>query len=455
MTGGGNGKALKVRTAERLDPERTAFLIILITSIIKMFFALKGIFCITDHDIQLIDINTMKLGDTGHPGYINYLIEHMAFPPIIKEFTSYPPQFYHPPVFYIIGAVIKSIACALGASDMIAYEIIQQFNMLFSCLCVIVCHKIIRRIGIGGWTGTALITFIACNPIFLIIGAELNNDCLMTLFCLLAIYFTLCWHESRSTKDILLAALTLALGMLTKTSAVLIAPAMGLVFLYDLVNDIRQKKLGEKKTIPRFILFGIVSIPLGLSWVLRNLIVYKVPFSYVPRLPGGTWQYTGDIPLVSRLLVPSIRQFTTCSTDLSDTAHFNNIFGQSMQSMLFDEGILYEPDPVTPIVMMWLMTALVILMAVLFVCFLFSSKEALHLRLMLGGAVIVPVISFIVFYLQYPYICTVHVRYIVTSVVCLAVGAAAFVRHREKCSKIFVLLCFAASFAATFDYILY
>ena len=88
MTGGGNGKGLKVRTAERLDPERTAFLIILITSIIKMFFALKGIFCITDHDIQLIDINTMKLGDTGHPGYINYLIEHMAFPPIIKEYLQ-------------------------------------------------------------------------------------------------------------------------------------------------------------------------------------------------------------------------------------------------------------------------------------------------------------------------------------------------------------------------------
>lgn len=443
------------RLTNNLDPDRTLRLVLLITTLIKMAFALKGIFCMTDHDIQLIDISTMTLGDTGHPAYMNYLIEHRAFPPVLDIPNTMPSQFYHPPVFYIIGAILKFIVNSVGGSDMIAYEVVQQVNMIFACLAVYVVYLILRKFDIKGWLLTASVTFAACNPIFYIIGAELNNDCLMTLFCLLSIYFTICWHRTRALKDIILSALTLALGMLTKTSAVLIAPAIGAVFIYDLVKDIREKKLGKNKTILQYLIFAVVSIPPGMSWVVRNLIVYNIPFSYVPKLPTDNWQFLGNEPFIYRFIIPSIRQFTTYADESMNVRDFCNLFGQMMRSMFFDEEILFNPDPVTPLLMLWTGSLLMLFTTYCFVRFLFEKAHPLYAKLLMGGVVLVPFASFVMFSIRYPFICTIHVRYIVSSIVCLLIGATFFLKAHPKHFKVFMILCAASSLFACFDYMLY
>lgn len=435
------------------DYKRYAKYVILIAIVFRMLYALKSIFCITDHDIGIIDVSTYELNGVGHLSYIDFLIRNKAFPAVDLNFTGFPPQFYHPPLFYIVGALIKSIVNSIGLSDVFSYEVIQQVNMIFSCVCLIACVKIIDEFKLSSSTRLLAISICAFNPIFTIIGIELNNDCLMTMFCLFALLYTIRWLKDSSWKNTMLIMVFLVLGMLSKTSAVLIAPAIGAAFLYRLVVSIKNKTeiMG---LIRKFVVFGVTSIPLGLSWVIRNRILYDVPFNYVPSLPDDQWQYLGNYSPISRILSPSIKQMTSFSTDFADPDNFKNIWGQMLQSMTFDEGILYNPNPILPMVLLWSIAALYLVLLYSFIRYLIS-KENLAEKLVLGLAHIVLLIMFIAFAYQYPHICTVHYRYIVVAFVVMAIGATKFIEKKNILKRITGILTAISAISFVFAYLLY
>ena len=289
--------------------------ILLISFILKMFYAIKKIFCVTDHDLQVLEVNPFVIGPTGHLGYINYIIEHLSLPPVITEYNDFPPQFYHPPVFYVFGALVKGIAEKLGVPEIICYEILQQLNMVFAFLCIYVLYKILNELKISAKMTMMLMLLVAFSPIYLTLGVEINNDCIMTLFCLLAVHRVIIWYKKRTLKDIVLTGLFLALGILSKTSAVLISPALGAVFACAFFEK-GQNSESRKKLAGQYGAFLAVSVPLGLSWVIRNYVMYKVPFSYVPAVVGRQPQYTGDIPVIARLGLPSLKQLTLWKLDI-------------------------------------------------------------------------------------------------------------------------------------------
>ena len=338
--------------SDKRDYKHYTDYILLISFILKMFYAIKKIFCVTDHDLQVLEVNPFVIGPTGHLGYINYIIEHLSLPPVITEYNDFPPQFYHPPVFYVFGALAKGALEKLGVPEIICYEILQQLNMVFAFLCIYVLYKILNELKISAKMTMMLMLLFAFSPIYLTLGVEINNDCIMTLFCLLAVHRIIVWYKKRTMKNILLIGLFLALGMLSKTSAVLISPALGAVFAYAFFEK-GQDNEGRKRLAAQYGAFLAVSVPLGLSWVLRNLIVYHVPFSYVPAVVGRQPQYTGDIPVIARLGLPSLKQLTLWQLDIFHPEDQPSILGQIIQSQTFDEGLLLNPDPVTPMILLW------------------------------------------------------------------------------------------------------
>ena len=424
--------------------------------VIRQFFALKGIFCITDHDIGLLDMDgsTPILNDVGHLAYVNFLIEHKAFPAIDMNYTGFPPQFYHPPLFYLIAAFIKVFVTSCNASDVVAYEVIQQVNMIFSCVCLWICKLIMDEIKLSPQSKLIGMAICGFNPIFTIIGAELNNDCLMTMFCLAALLFTIRFLSDTSWKNVMCIMVTLVLAILSKTSGVLIAPAIGAAFIYVFV-----KKASERKSLfVKYLVFGITSIPLGLSWVVRSYVLYKVPFNYVPVILSKKWQYLGDYSVVSRLLFPSVKQLTTFAPDFYDAESYKNIWGQMLHTMAFDEGILYSPDPVLPLIMLWSILALNVLLVYLFVRFMFSrvNKENVGIKLVFGFTYVVLLVMFILFAYQYPFVCTVHYRYIVAAFVVLAIGSCKYLDSApEKLVKAFSIVVAVSSVFSALVYILY
>ena len=430
--------------------------ILLISFILKMFYAIKKIFCVTDHDLQVLEVNPFVIGPTGHLGYINYIIEHLSLPPVITEYNDFPPQFYHPPVFYVFGALVKGIAEKLGVPEIICYEILQQLNMVFAFLCIYVLYKILNELKISAKMTMLLMLLVAFSPIYLTLGVEINNDCIMTLFCLLAVHRVIIWYKKRTLKDIVLTGLFLALGMLSKTSAVLISPALGAVFACAFFEK-GQDSESRKKLAGQYGAFLAVSVPLGLSWVIRNYVMYKVPFSYVPAVVGRQPQYTGDIPVIARLGLPSLKQLTLWKLDIFHPEDQPSILGQIIQSQTFDEGLLLNPDPVTPMILLWSYWLLYLFAFYLLVRFVADRKIKLPVKLLLGLLFAVPVASIYMFAFQYPALCSVSARYIAAPLTMLFVAAGYFADKTAKKwpSAVFsAAIVFVTAFSVI-DYVLF
>lgn len=430
--------------------------ILLISFILKMFYAIKKIFCVTDHDLQVLEVNPFVIGPTGHLGYINYIIEHLSLPPVITEYNDFPPQFYHPPVFYVFGALVKGIAEKLGVPEIICYEILQQLNMVFAFLCIYVLYKILNELKISAKMTMMLMLLVAFSPIYLTLGVEINNDCIMTLFCLLAVHRVIIWYKKRTVKDIVLTGLFLALGMLSKTSAVLISPALGAVFACAFFEK-GQNSESRKKLAGQYGAFLAVSVPIGLSWVIRNYVMYKVPFSYVPAVVGRQPQYTGDIPVIARLGLPSLKQLTLWKLDIFHPEDQPSILGQIIQSQTFDEGLLLNPDHVTPMILLWSYWLLYLFAFYLLVRFVADRKIKLPVRLLLGLLFAVPVASIYMFAFQYPALCSVSARYIAAPLTMLFVAAGYFADKTAKKwpSAVFsAAIVFVTAFSVI-DYVLF
>ncbi len=430
--------------------------ILLISFILKMFYAIKKIFCVTDHDLQVLEVNPFVIGPTGHLGYINYIIEHLSLPPVITEYNDFPPQFYHPPVFYVFGALVKGIAEKLGVPEIICYEILQQLNMVFAFLCIYVLYKILNELKISAKMTMMLMLLVAFSPIYLTLGVEINNDCIMTLFCLLAVHRVIIWYKKRTLKDIVLTGLFLALGILSKTSAVLISPALGAVFACAFFEK-GQDSESRKKLAGQYGAFLAVAVPLGLSWVIRNYVMYKVPFSYVPAVVGRQPQYTGDIPVIARLGLPSLKQLTLWKLDIFHPEDQPSILGQIIQSQTFDEGLLLNPDPVTPMILLWSYWLLYLFAFYLLVRFVADRKIKLPVKLLLGLLFAVPVASIYMFAFQYPALCSVSARYIAAPLTMLFVAAGYFADKTAKKwpSAVFsAAIVFVTAFSVI-DYVLF
>ncbi len=430
--------------------------ILLISFILKMFYAIKKIFCVTDHDLQVLEVNPFVIGPTGHLGYINYIIEHLSLPPVITEYNDFPPQFYHPPVFYVFGALVKGIAEKLGVPEIICYEILQQLNMVFAFLCIYVLYKILNELKISAKMTMLLMLLVAFSPIYLTLGVEINNDCIMTLFCLLAVHRVIIWYKKRTLKDIVLTGLFLALGILSKTSAVLISPALGAVFACAFFEK-EQDSESRKKLAGQYGAFLAVSVPLGLSWVIRNYVMYKVPFSYVPAVVGRQPQYTGDIPVIARLGLPSLKQLTLWKLDIFHPEDQPSILGQIIQSQTFDEGLLLNPDPVTPMILLWSYWLLYLFAFYLLVRFVADRQIKLQIKLLLGLLFAVPVASIYMFAFQYPALCSVSARYIAAPLTMLFVAAGYFADKTAKKwpSAVFsAAIVFVTAFSVI-DYVLF
>lgn len=391
------------------NSEAICFRVFIISFIFKLFYALVMQFDISAHDLwDVSDWNTITAGTLG---YIQYLFQYRQLP------DFFDGQFYHPPLYFIISALVFGPAYALTGDEIAAFDVVQIVNMIFAFVTTIVIYKIFKELNIKGTRLVFANMFMCFCPTLINMGACINNDCLMTLFCALVILYCLKWIKSRRMTDIILTGLFLALGMLTKISAVLLAPGIGLMFLYVLIKD----KANLKRNIIQYAVFAVVSIPLGISFAVRNYVTLGMPFNYIMPLSDAPF----EVPVWTRIGLPSIKQMTTCITDFHDFKNFTNIWGQTVQSMLFDEMLFntsIKPLFVMSVVLIWITYVILIYMLVKFVMAVKRSSLSIENKILIYGCYLSLMISYIVFCFSYRYICTMSMRYIFCTLVLLWAG---------------------------------
>lgn len=255
------------------------------------------------------DVRTFG-SNSGHFGYMEYILFNHKLP-------DFDPRevwtFCHPPLHHFLSAVWIGInQYVLGVDKDASRESLQTLTLFYSMVVIIAAYKILRCFRLKGLSLYIPLMIVAFHPSFTYLAGSVNNDILSIALMMCAIVCTMRWYEEQNVRNIIKIALCIGFAMMAKLSAGLIAPSVAVVFLYVLIKN---GKNNIKKYIIQFSAFGIVCVPLGLWFEIKNLIKYKMPITYVQEVAKGTTQELGDQKFLNRI------------TDFS-AKHFKNVFEQ-------------------------------------------------------------------------------------------------------------------------------
>lgn len=385
------------------------------------------------------DIGPIDQGDgvlTGHIGYIYYLN-------IFKHFTDFDPreiyQFNHPPLHHIIEAIWIGIVKLFTNDKYIIAEWMQIPTCIYSVILLLAVLGITKELKLGKTGSCIVMTIAAFHPTLIFMAGSINNDGLSFMFQFLSIYLTLKWvrevneETKKSLITIIYLALSIALGMLTKLSTGLVAPAIALVFLYVFIKSWKDNKTFPGKLFIQYATFGIVCVPLALSWSIRCLIKFDMPINYIYALSEDSWQYIGDHSLMERFFIPNP------VTLLTNLAHGSIGLSENLWIQLFRTAALGECDLSTfPLIAkLLLMLMMVANFVVAFIAFFYFVKVMIIgskakypqmttiNKIFFIAMYVVLFASYVSFSYKYPHECSMNFRYIVPTLIIPAIALGA------------------------------
>jgi 4-amino-4-deoxy-L-arabinose transferase-like glycosyltransferase len=353
------------------------------------------------HDISNFD-------QKGHLDYIYQIFSTGRLP------VSNESQFYHPPLQHILEAIVVKVYSWIrpGSEQIALFESAKIVPCFATCASLFVCQSICRALKLPRRAIALALAVVAFQPTFYLFSSSINNDALMIFFYLLAVLYTIRWYYEPSMKHILLLALTIGCGMMTKISVATVAFFTGLVFLAVLIRKWKERNV--KPLLGQFAAFLGISMPLGLWYPVRNWVKFGQPLNYVldiniPQL------YCGDKSIWERF-------FTLPMNQLFDPLYCEpfgdyRLWLYTVKCSVFGE---YSFDQHQWLAKLLIATniILILLSLVAMLVIVFSGKK--QSPMIRFGFLILWLIQigfFILFNVQYPYGCTMDFRYIVPTAV--------------------------------------
>lgn len=388
--------------------------------ILRLFYVTFSTIYDRQYDIGMIDLDAGHTVSGGHLAYIQYLYHNLALPDIDPT-TVY--QFHHPPLHHFVSALWMRFLGLFVKDTSFLEESIQVIPFVCSIIILIYAYRILKEFDISAKARAFSLFVLSVHPSLVLLSGSVNNDAMALMFSFMVVFYALKWSKSFRYADILKLAVCLGLGISTKQNVAELAFPLALLFLYIFVRCL-CKKISEVrvgKLFKEYFLFGIVSIPLGMWFYVRNLLKYNMSMLWVYELPTDSWQYTGNIPLINRFLWPIPSEI------LDNILHFKMGCGYNVWVQITRTSILGEWDMAgvpsgIKLVAVLLMMMGAILAAVAFINFvrvfatgyvarkgkkLSASQRILFLT---GYATVMA--FYLVFVYKYPQQCSMHFRYI-------------------------------------------
>lgn len=394
-----------------INTQRFAVLIMFLGFALRLTYILYTTIYERQHDNGVI-------GQTeGHLGYITHFWNNLFELP--EGDVRLHNQYYHPPLHHFIVGIVLNLLRALGFTDISsAGEYIQYITMFYSCSCMIIMYKILRFFKIHGMALILGLSIVAFHPTFYILSGSVNNDILSITFMAAAVLNTLYYYKNRTYKNILKIAFCVGCGMMSKLSGWMVAPAIAVVFIVVLIQE-KEHWLG---IIKQWIVFGVVCVPLGLWWSVRNFILFKVPFNYVLDFGKQIDMYVGgDRTFLERLTDFSAFQFESVYDQYvwynCPYYEYNPTIGL-FKTSVFDEAQYTSELDFWAVLLFWVNVVLALVAVAAMIYMLIKSTGILDrvMKAFLFLIYIVPTVSYYIFCDAFPYTCTMNIRYAVITI---------------------------------------
>lgn len=377
------------------------------------------------------DIGTFSDESLGHLGYIYKIYKHTTLPQG-NPMEQY--QYYQPPFSHIVMGIWAKINRLFGIKEEIIAENLQVLALFFSTMILIVAYKIMREITKSEKGILVGILGIAFFPYLLEYAGAVNNDTPSTLLGLMTILYMIRWYKNPKWKNIVICALAIGCGMMTKLSVVMLAPPMACVFIYKLIKD----KTNLLFYIKQYLAFGFISIPLGVWFPIKNLVLHQVPLNYVPPIGWEQGQYMGNIYTVSQRLfeITWAQLKPLCLPQMRSAEDFTyNIGIMFTKYCAFGETRYFPMTQWSKFIgtLMYVMILVFCIFAIaLLVVWLKKSKTGRAVEFLLLGSTGMLLLSYVKFCFEYPSVCTANVRYVLISIVLIFCMMAAGIGEVKK-----------------------
>ena len=255
-------------------------------------FILRCIYILyTPTDIRQHDVIGFG-GTRGQAAYIEWFYNNGL------RFIETDPRdkwgFFQPPLHHILSALWLRLNTMLGVPYGQATENIQILTLIYSLIFLFYAYRLLKFFKLSGKALYISFALCALHPSYILLSGSVNNDMLCMLLTIMTVYYGLIWYETRKYRDIIKLALCMGLSMMAKLSGVLSAPALAFLFLYVWIKSGR-KEFGAY--LKQYIVFALISVPIGMWFPIRNLIKFGIPLNYTPEV-GEKLLYNG---LLSRI----------------------------------------------------------------------------------------------------------------------------------------------------------
>lgn len=420
-----------LKYTDRLDERTVVCMLVLLGVLLRCGYVFLSGLYERQHDAGVYTGMGTPFVNPGHIGYIEYIYKFHKLPDINPyELFAY----YHPPLHHILSCLWLQLNIFLGVTEELAFENLQILPLLYSCLCMVVTWKILKVLEIEG-TGLYIgLAFLAFHPATIIMAGSVNNDMLTILFMCLILLGSLQWIRQKNLKNLIKLAFYIGFGMITKLNSAVLAIPLGLIFLMHFLSVLRTKKTSYiVEWIKKYCIFALIVIPIGLSWIVRNLIRFGEKPG-VP-VPGETSpMYTEPYSLWARLGIPGF-------SDWHFDFPFHPISASACHNtwvILFHTALFTEEYPAdisdALLVLCQIAFILGLLLAiacvVLLVWVLLDKRTLLENRIFLLIGYLVMLVSFAAFVIIYPYTCSSDFRYVA---ICLVYTSIALGLGNQYC----------------------
>lgn len=346
--------------------------------------------------------------NVGHLAYIETIYETGKLP------THNKWQFYHQPLHHIIAAGWLKINEFCGVDLETSEEGIQILTAIYSGMIILITYSILEELNIKNCYKILAILVIAIHPTFIILSGSINNDILLIMLTSLVLLYLIKWNKNTSIKNTIILAILTALVALTKISGTIVAIPILYVFINKLIKDFYKEKDVKiiKKYIFKFMIFGIISLGLGLSYSIRNKILFNQSIFYVP-VPGLAL-YCGDNSLINRLNIFSDEWKNIYCNPFEDS----NIIIYLIKSSLFGEySIKGNTGKIVSILMIIFNIAIILITLISIIKVIKDKRQEDSISFnMLLIFYITEIVMYMYGNITMPYGCTMDFRYIVPTI---------------------------------------
>lgn len=251
------------------NSEALTFLILAISFIFHLYY------------VQFSDVDHRQHDLNGVIYYIHQITKNGINWHNFNPWNMY--YFFHQPLHFITAGYFYFLELNLWSSTTVAQEGLQYLSLFYVTATTLIASAILRLIKLPCSVYYPALMLFAFNPTLFLFSGYIADDTPVLFWSVLFIYFVLYWILSDYSKYLVYAAFCLGIGTLTKLSILTLTPAVCILFFYKLYLSTQKKK-----TLTALSFFVIIAVPLSLLWIIRNHILFDMPFYNIPDTsPGG------------------------------------------------------------------------------------------------------------------------------------------------------------------------